>query len=245
MLNRWTLLCCLPAVAGLPVSAAEAADVPGSAATRARLAVTSEVTTGSFEVRGDSDWYRVSLEGGQDYYIHCYAEGPLTCRLRDQAGGVLRSSGGGAESSGGFEFRVTRSGNYFVEYRDSTQSSGQVYPHAYDARVSPDCRANRQTQCRLRPGVTQQRLLASALDVDWFAAPLERGRTYTVRVEAGSEYSLKILDARGNTVATGVEESDEVEAITRFAPPARGPYFVVVAEDDDDGQQYRVTLTTP
>ena len=146
------------AIFGLGPAAALAADIPGNTSTKARLTVSSTYTPGVFESPTDSDWYRVTLQAGVDYAVSGESTGGYGIRLHlhDANGKLLapRIDGDG-NTDAGFELRPTRTGVYFVE---ALYLQDQAF--GYNVRVAPDCRGDRTTKCRLKPGVTQQRITA-------------------------------------------------------------------------------------
>jgi hypothetical protein len=80
-------------------SPALAADVPGGSGTKAVLQTGSAGVTGTFERRGDSDWYRLTLKGGQNYALRAPFFLDNLCaqlNLRDLNGKLLRSILGAA-----------------------------------------------------------------------------------------------------------------------------------------------------
>jgi hypothetical protein len=219
----------LPALSG----AAFAADIPGNAKTKATLPVSGTYTQGVFDFPRDSDWYKVTLEKGRDYAVSTYADCGVTFGIRNSAGKLLAGAKSDDLVETGFEFRPSYSGTYFVEYRQVPDPYCGGIP-SYPARIAPDCRADRTTTCKLKVGVTQQRVTAWAYDEDWFKVDLVRGRTYAVEVDDPGDVSTYIVDARGFVLATGSQP---------FKPSSGGTYYVRLYSGNDDGQAYRVTLT--
>jgi hypothetical protein len=230
-------LLAVAALAALP-AAAFAGDIRGDARTKATLPVSAEPTSGLFEFRLDSDWYKVPLEAGKDYAVSSDGSYGLDFNIRDATGKVLAAGRDGDYTDAGFEFRAPASGVFFVEYKElPNPASGDT--GRYLARVMSDCRADRATTCTLRVGRMQRRATAWYTDVDWYRAELKGGRRYTVQVDHDNP-CIRIANAQGRVVAGGTL----CGAMLTFTPRTTGTYFVVVETLNDGGSAYGLTLTT-
>lgn len=231
--------------AGLALSApALAADVPGGSGTEAGFKTGPAGVRGVFERRGDSDWYRLALKGGQNYafaapfFMDRFC---ATLTLRDLNGKVLRSVSSGFGAFRGFEFRPATTRTFLVEFKDCSES-GARYPVEYSGGVRADARGDTTTAATIAVGQTVAGLSNSGDDRDYFRTRLERGKRYTIRVDGGEPY-LKLVDARDKqlyTDATGGHA--ELAGVT---VPATGTYYVVVYQFDEGRASYTLSLKTP
>jgi hypothetical protein len=245
----------VPALAGLALacpSAARAADVPSGPRTGATLPVRSGLTAGTFEVAGDSDWYRVRLEQGRDYAFLLDSQDGARLRLRDAGGRILqhRDSFAFDENDGGFEYRAERTGTYFVEAVQDASASADPSFNGYHLRVTQDCQDDLSTRCTLGIGEEkrQQQLTWSA-DSDFLRVTLQRGQTYTVQLDAEIGARLQLRDQHREVVASKGAGAGATARITGFRAAYTGSYFVNVtgggALGDVGGGSYRVGIRRP
>jgi serralysin len=96
-------------------------DIPGNSSTTATLTVGGSAT-GSLEVVGDHDWFRINLTAGQAITIALNAVGPsgLTdpyLRVRDSSGNVIweNDDGGAAGLDSLLSFTASYTGVYYID----------------------------------------------------------------------------------------------------------------------------------
>jgi hypothetical protein len=242
-------------VLGLAAGAG-AADIPNSTKSTVLLfSANNSLALGSyvFEKAKDSDWFRVSLKGGVDYYITIlYGDqdgSSLHSTFRDSAGNVLaRPSYLDAFVDDGYEIRAPKDGTYFIEFRTTSSEAGEVYA----ARLGGDCRRGIATKCTMRPGqVRDNNVLGGATDVDSFKLALTAGRTYTFFVGSkqgcASGLTVNLMDSTGKFIASGQHfpvSSGEYEYTARlvFRAPKTGTFFANVHAFDDCQVLYRFRM---
>lgn len=150
---KWSTLALLAATTLLASGAFAAADIPGGKGTKAVLTTGPAGVEGTFEKKGDSDWYKVRLKGGQNYALspsltdnsNC-----LTLNLRNANGKILGSATSDSGADDGFEFQPEKAGTYFVEFLDKVDSGGCTspfpYPLPYRGDVTADARGDVMTE---------------------------------------------------------------------------------------------------
>src|SRR4051812_18325341 len=106
-------------------SAASAAVIPGGKGTRAVLKTGPAGVTGTFEKKGDSDWYKVALKGGRNYAVVASPtdRGCLNLKLRTAAGKVIDTAGSYQDNVEGFVYRPGKNATFFADFRDRGECS--------------------------------------------------------------------------------------------------------------------------
>lgn len=231
------------AVLSAGATPAPAADVPGDRSTRAVLQPGPAGVTGAFERRGDSDWYKVALKGGQNYAVASSStvEGCQNVKLRRAGGTVIDTAGSYQDNDDGFEFRPAGDGTYLVEFKDlvSCPRDYRGYPGAYRGNVTADARGDTTTAAAIKVGETIDGVANWGYDRDYFRATLRTGESYSITTDRRIELYVMLVDAEGRVV----EDLDT--GLSGVRVPRDGTYYVVVWSSDDGGARYAVTLATP
>jgi hypothetical protein len=252
---RWGVLG-LAVAAGLALATgAGAADIPNSTHSTVQLLFANNslaTRVYAFETARDSDWFRVRLKGGMDYYVTgLYGEqgdgSVLRSTFRDATGKVLaQPSHPDAFTADGYEIRAPKDGTYFLEFRTTSSVAGRVYA----AQPGGDCRRGVTTKCTMRPGQARDNnVLGSGHDVDSFRLALTAGRTYTFFVGAqqgcASDLNVSLADSTGTFLAAGQPVSAagyDYAARLVFRAPRPGTYFASVYALDDCEVLYRFRM---
>ncbi len=247
-----------PAVAAAVLggaASAGAADIPSTTQSRVALfSANNSLATQRypFERAKDSDWFRVELEGGKDYYVTgLYGDqgdgSVLQSTFRDARGNVLVNGGSfDPFTDDGYEIRAPRTGTYFVEFRTTSSAGGKTY----GARIGGDCASGTRTKCTMSPGqVRDKNVLGGAYDRDSFKLALTGGRTYTFFVGSqqgcASDIGISMLDSGGNLVASSegvfLPEYDYAARLV-FRAPRTGTFYATVGAVDDCQVLYRFRM---
>jgi hypothetical protein len=233
------------AVCGL-ATPAQAADVPGNSSTRVILKTGTDLRDAVFERRGDSDWYRVTLKGGQNYAfaVSSFAtdDGCAKITLRTLKGTAVDSASANGGNDGGFEFRPASGRTYFVAFADCVGAADAWvdYPNLYSGSIRADARADTTTKATLQVGQVVNGINNWGYDVDYYRATLSSDKTYTISFDRGPESYLSLISAGGRVIVNYASGSVEGVKV-----PASGTYYVVVYGSDDGGGRYTLGLTTP
>lgn len=239
------------ALLALATTAAAAADIPGDASTKATLKTGAPgVKGGKFEKRGDSDWYRVALKGGQNYAVHLASTdecGAAVINLRDPRGRVVASADAYVYRDGGDEYRPTRDGTYFLEFKEAGGRC-ETYPATYAGEVVGDARNDVTTDAVLQLGKTLTPRFNYGYDRDDYRMALKGGASYSLTEKGGLDLFVQVLDAKGKEL---FQIYNALNATTHFKVPKSGTYFLAVENDADavpsgsGGIPYTLKLTSP
>lgn len=203
-------------VLAVEASALPADDATNGVNTRARLTPGASVT-GALEYIGDSDWFRVPLEGGQAYRFSLVSgEGdnaladPML-RLRGPEGeeiAVDDDGGGGLNSY--LEFVAPAAGNYFLEARGFVDDAEGAYVLS---AATGDTPADMSTDASLSAdGDYHEGRLSPAGDSDWYRIDMTAGQSVRIALDAAA-----------------------VEGVPDPLAAMYGPDGAEVARDDDGG----------
>ena len=254
-------------------------DLPATTATTGRVDVGASVTgnIGSF---ADRDYFRVVLEAGTRYQIDL--EGAPTGRgtladpaltLYDESEDNLLddvNSGIGANSRGIFtpttagtyylrvaDFDETDTGTYTLSVRDITPPpDDSADPPADSTNVSEpdgeDLPEGITTTGRVEVGGSVTGEIAPALDVDWFAVELKKGKRYQFDVEGADTgrgnladpHLWGLQDAGGQAVSGARSNDGGVGKNGRVinTPDAEGTYYIAVAGADSTTGTYTLSV---
>ncbi len=168
--------------------------------------------TGQFEVRGDSDFFRVRLEAGRTYQLSSGNEGPmLELRLPD---GTPFAPPIGSSNLSGFVAPV--SGDYWVIAHEFGGRS-QVYTIDMTELDDP-YPATTATTLTLAVGETRtMNWHTGHVGDDWYAVDLVAGQSYLFR-SSGLTDDLYLTDATGRVITL---QDDQLH----FTPTVSGRYY--------------------
>lgn len=210
-------------------------DRPDSPLTVATVAVENEVS-GRLEFRGDSDWFRVQLQGDQTYQFWMDGvdlEDPYLY-LRDGAGRFLASNDdieNGVRRNSRFSFAVSSNGTYFLEAR----SFQDAYLGAYRLgvhRISDDAGQSLTGARDLLAGSSQIGSLEWLGDSDWFRTTLQGGHLYAFEL-SGTGLSDPCLYLRGENGRL-LSQNDDIQlgiirdSRLRYRAESSGTYILEV-----------------
>jgi hypothetical protein len=244
-MHRRSCAAALLGLAILPVAPLHAADIPGNRNTTAD-ARTGEVIAGRYEAKGDSDWYRLRLKGGQNYAFN-YGSGNCSTvlTLRSPTGKILKS-GSDKQAGSGFEFQPNKTAVYFLENRDGCTSLPiQDYPLEYYTVVAADARGDTKTAAKLDVGQSRQGQMNWQYDTDFYRTSLKAGRSYTITLDFHPNSEVALTDTKGKVLASARPTGDDlVVKLAGVKVQATGTYFLV-ARGLDAGGGYTLSLSTP
>ncbi|RYG86611.1 MAG: hypothetical protein EON59_09570, partial [Alphaproteobacteria bacterium] len=184
--------------------------------------------TGQFEVRGDSDFFRVRFEAGQTYQLSSGNNGPdLELRLPD---GTLFTVPAGYSNQITFVAPVT--GDYWVTAHDI--GSSQTYT-INAVEVADPTPASIATTLTLGVGETRsaQTNFGQGRD-DWYAVELVAGQSYFLR-SSGLTDTLYLTDSTGALITV---QDDQLH----FTATVSGTYYAGI--HTSDGSTYSLSLET-
>ena len=237
-------------------------DIPGDLTTQATLEL-GEIASGTINIPGDVDWYRVQLLAGHTYEFTMNAAGddPMDdpwLGLYNYLGRLINSdddSGQGTNSH--LEYTATSdqlvylSAEAYNSYTDFgtyeigvalIDLGGDIRDDDTTGGIVRETEPNDENADRLTSGVAMRGQTSSYSDDDWFYLNLGSAGTITVSFNDGngsdySDHDVSIVDAGGNILAEkSIYSSDTVTAEVSAA----GVYYVLV-NNSFDTAEYSLT----
>ena len=185
----------------------------------------------SIDVRGDADWFKVTLQAGISYAFKVAGTGASKLpdgdiHLRDSNGNVIAGETNYSSPVGLVTFTAKNSGTYFVSVTDSSDIGGYVVSNnGFDTVVN-----NAGTDRSLAVGTSLTGQIDVERDSDWYAFSVKSGVTYQFSASgtgsAGADgILLNLRDANGNRIAY---DSDS-KALIEFKATSSGTVYLDVA----------------
>ena len=242
-------------------------DFRGSIFTLGRVEVGGSAT-GNIESATDSDWFRVDLEAGKAYQFELEGAGTGQGTLEDASVALYDEIGDLAPVSGftdqdndlgnRFTYSVTTAGIYYVAASGINEGTGTYTlsvrevddppddsddPPADSGNVSEpdgeDLPEGITTTGRVEVGGSVTGEIDQALDVDWFAVELKKGKRYQFDVEGADTgrgnlaypHLWGLQDAGGQAVSGARSNDGGVGKNGRviYTPDAEGTYYIAVS----------------
>lgn len=185
----------------------------------------------SIDVRGDADWFKVTLKAGISYAFKVAGTGASKLpdgdiHLRDANGNVIAGETNYSSPIGLVTFTAKTSGTYFVSVTDSSDTGDYVVSNnGFDTVVN-----NSGTDRSLPVGTSLTGQIDVERDSDWYAFSVKAGVTY--QFSAGGTGSagvdgilLSLRDANGNRLAYAADS----KAVIEFKASSSGKVFLDVA----------------
>ena len=198
-------------------------DYRNNVSTTGAVAVGS-TTSGSWNVAGDHDWLKLSLEANTLYAIKLTGGSSSTLLMMyDSSGNPIFTidSMGMLGNSG---FMPTAAGIYYVDAADYGGRTG-----AYSVSVTAstdDYRSNITSSGTLAVGGSINGTWNVAGDHDWVKVNLTANTLYSMKATGGTYSVLYVVDANGKPV----NGSDGAGQILGYMPATSGNYFIDVSE---------------
>lgn len=239
-------------------------DAGNSAASAAALTL-STPKGGNIEVARDVDWYKISLNAGQDYTIKMRGQAsgggtladPDLIGVYDAAGVIIAGTGNnnGAQSlDAQTQFRPLSSGVYYVAVDAANDGTGSYSLSVEAAAPSNDLAANSTTSATLAAGATLASDIGVAGDVDWIRVALKAGQTYQIDLKGapsaggalGDPNIVGVYDAAGLVLPASADNDGGYgnNAKVKLTAPRDGDYFVAVNGYGGTTGTYKLTMTT-
>ena len=245
------------------LSVADVSDDFASDATTAGDVEVGGFATGEINSDGDRDWFAVTLEQGKTYQFDLAGSStgagtlvdPYLRGIHDAAGNLIRNtadydSGPGLNSRE--TFTATADGVYYV-----SAGAHEDYQGTYRLSVTDttdDFTAGIDTAGAVAVGGSATGVIERDGDRDWFALPLEQGKTYQFDLSGGSAtggqaladpYLRGIHDAAGNLIAGTANDDYGTGRNSRvtFTATADGAYYVSAGAYRTNQGAYTLSVT--
>lgn len=191
---------------------------------------------GMIETRGDADWFRVTLEAGQNYRFQLSGRagggGTLTdeyLALCSASGVPLIGDSGGTESvDAEFTYQAQSGGTYYLAA--SGLMSSDIGSYTLRVRQEDDYAGNASTSGRIAPDASASGNIEVSGDSDWFAVTLTAGLNYVFDLSSAALTSASFVVRNANgEVLRSVEKNSSADASLTFQPAQDGAYYLSVA----------------
>ncbi|MES2261534.1 MAG: DUF4214 domain-containing protein [Pseudomonadota bacterium] len=231
-------------------------DFGDTPATATAVAIGADIK-GRIEAQGDIDVVKLSLKAGVTYAIDVQQVSEGTASANPYLSLALVNTDGLSaialydKTGSDATFAPQQDGDYFIKTSVSYGSATSYVLHA--SLAQDDYSANATTTGILKVGGSATGVLeAGGGDRDWFAVKLDAGTTYwfslagagarggTLTSNLSGTSVMKLLDAKGNVLATVGGNGDSYAPIMPFAPSASGTYYVEVSQSDHATGSYTV-----
>ena len=241
-------------------------DFAATTATMGEVSVGGSAT-GEIEVRGDVDWFAVTLEAGKGYRADLEGSptgagtlpDPYLRGVHDAAGTRLartKNNDGGTGANSRVKFPAVASATYYVAAGASRSREG-TYTGTYTLTVTElldDFTATTATQGTVSVGGSATGEIEGRGDVDWFAVTLEAGKSYRIDLEgawtsAGTvvdPHLRGVHDATGTLIAGTTNDDGGTRRNSRltFAAESSATYYVAAGAAPTQTGTYTLSVTT-
>jgi hypothetical protein len=197
-------------------------DLAGNALTAGVLTLGSTLN-GSWDGRGDVDWYAVTLAAGQSYAFQLNSNvGSVQIALYDSAGNlVLGPQGGSSDTFSQLVDTVGTAGTYYIGVRADNLPPSLPAAYTLTGSAFVDDFANSPaTTGTIVVGGTASGTFEVDGDRDWFTVQLNAGTSYALTSPSGMPEAIR--DAQGNLL-TEASFGDQL-----FSPVVSGTYYLEV-----------------
>jgi len=208
---------------------------------------------GNFEIRGDEDWFRITLTEGKLYTFDLAAafsgseyDPFLGLELYD-ANGNWVADNYTYDADVQLSFLAEATGAYFIAARGDSVGAYQlkVAGETYVDDFGDDA----ATAGQIAAGETLTGVIGGPNDQDWFEIALGEGESYTIELRAQASGSgtlpspvLILLDSDGNWIDSRYGY-DDYDAQIVYTPEASGTYYIAVRDDYEETGTYSLNVT--
>ncbi|HMQ94001.1 MAG TPA: DVUA0089 family protein [Amaricoccus sp.] len=229
-------------------------DYTGGTNTTGSIAA-GQTQTGSFEVNGDNDWFKITLTQGERYTVDLAGGSggsvPLNypyLALYDADGNWITDGYDDDEDGDAqLQYYAYTSGTYFISASSNATGSYQLDVAA--EAFSDDYGNDASTAGQIAAGESVTGEIEREYDEDWFAITFTLGETYTIDLQ-GQDSGLGTLhdpylilyDADGNWVDEN-DDSGSLDSQLVHTAAASGTYYIVARELDDGTGTYSLSVT--
>ena len=212
--------------------------------------------SGTIDVPGDSDWYRVALSNSTSYVFRVSGVSSNGGTLADPNIVLLNSSGTvvstgvtigehGTDTTIRFTTGSTGAGNYFLD----VQGGGTA--GTYTLTAATETGTTTGTAQAITLNTPFNGMIEDTSDADWFSISLTANVAYTFKMEGvdsgggtlGGAVITSILNGSNATQNATIVTSGS-DAYATFAPTANGTYYINVTASGTNIGSFRLTAST-
>jgi len=214
-------------------------NILGTIATTSVLIVNGAAGTGTIEIAGDQDWFRISLTSGVQCLFALSNAGNLNplLRLLDATGNLIASNDDSNGSTGSLIlYTPSISGDFYLSAQGSGTSTGN-YSMTAKTITTPTLIVN---------GAAATGAISVASEQDWFRVSLTAGTAYqfTLTGNGGFDTVLRLLDP----ALTQLVYNDDfpglgVNSRIIYTPSVSGDYYLSAEGFSTNVGTYSLTAT--
>jgi subtilisin family serine protease len=235
-------------------------DFAENTGTRGVLGSENGLVSGTLEQNGDSDWFRVDLQGNTTYEFSLTGAGGSNglrdpyLYLYDSFGGLIGSnddSGDGLNSLISYstisDHTVYLAADAFGGAATGSYTLGSVVT----SRAQRDVAGDTSTTARLSVGQTIVGALEEPGDSDWFAVNVNAGQVYDFSLSSGgddpiSDPYLTLLDGSGNLLDFNDDSGGGLNSAITYQATSNGRVYIAAEAYDleTDLGTYEISLAS-
>ena len=229
-------------------------DVPGSAATTAKLSVDAPVS-GNIDFPYDQDWYRFEVKSGETYVFNLDGSaggiGTLNnpyLRLLDSAGNEIASNDDFGTRDSQIGYSAAADGLVYVSAQTADGSTGTYRLSAHE--IAGDVPESAATKAELTVSTPVSGNIDFAQDADWHRFEVKSGATYLFDLEGSANGAgslgnpfLRVLDANGNEIANNDNAGSNLNSQLGYSAAADGVVYVSAQTADGGTGSYRLSAS--
>jgi hypothetical protein len=234
---------------------AKADDVAGNPST-SRTMTTNGSGHGKIDYAGDTDWFRINLTAGTEYWISMQGSGSGAGTLVDPVLRLLNAEGtvalaldddSGVGTDPFLTFKPAVTATYYLAAEGYGSTTG-----TYQLRtmVADDYPATPATGAEMSAGAIAPGMIGVAGDVDWFSAELVGGVAYVINLQGNDSSKgtlanphLQLFGDDGATlVGADADSGHGLDARLTFTPVETNIYHIAASGSAGSVGSYMLTL---
>ncbi|MCX7558416.1 S8 family serine peptidase [Sulfitobacter sp. F26204] len=235
-------------------------DFADNISTTGVLIAEGGAATGRLEQSGDSDWFRVDVQGNTTYDFRLVGTGGTDTLgdpylyLYDSTGGLIGSDDDGGEGLTSL-ISYSTSTNHTIYLAADAFGSSATGAYRLEATVTSrtqvDIAGDTTTTATLAPGQSILGALETPGDADWYVVNVNAGQTYDFSLSRSgldpiNDPYLILLDGSGNLIGIDDDGGEGLNAMLSFQAHANGRVFVSAEAFDleNDAGTYEISLAS-
>ncbi|MYM41737.1 pre-peptidase C-terminal domain-containing protein [Duganella qianjiadongensis] len=235
----------------LTVAPAAPDDFSADTSTTGQLAAAARAS-GTLEVPGDVDWFKLSLEAGTDYIFRLEggnADPSLITaarlQLRDAGGKLLaQRTDWGYDATSQLVFHASQTGTYYLALDDPMYARTASYTISMAANRQDTVAGDTSTTASLSPGQVKLGNIDFATDADWYRVDMQAGHQYNFELTGttgrggtlpSNMMQLALVDSSGTVIASPSPLYGKDPVLNYHASSATTLYLRVAQQDNSTG----------
>jgi subtilisin family serine protease len=231
-------------------------DIAGDTSTTAVLSLGDSIA-GALEQAGDTDWYAVDVEAGQNYDFSLTRSGDTPMEdprliLFDDTGNFITSDDdSGEDLDAAISYQAATTGRVFISAGafDLDTDMG-TYEIALTTDIT-DIAGDTSTTAVLSLGDSIAGALEQAGDTDWYAVDVEAGQNYDFSLTRSGDTPMEdprliLFDDTGNFITSDDDSGEDLDAAISYQAATTGRVFISAGafDLDTDMGTYGLSVTS-